>query len=490
VTDDHGSVEGAVDALVAEHAPGLRHPAVRRRDVVLVTGPWLAGTSSVVAQLRDRLPHITFVETTELRDGEAPLAVVFVVSAVAPLSESDCALVDAAAAHTDLVVGVVTKIDVHRNWRGVLDADRELLTAHAPRYARVPWAAVAAAPDLDEPDVDRLVEVLADRLADSQLSRRNHLQAWIFRLMSTIREHDSAAESAGRATRVATLQEHRADAQRQRRLVKSERAIALRSQIQQARVQLSYFARSRCASVRAELQEDAADMTRREMPGFPAYVERRVGEVVVEVTDGVTKHLDDVANEIGLQPYSAPPPPPAPDIGAPPLRSRGLETRLMLLLGAGFGIGVALTLSRLFIDLAPGLTAAGAVVCVLVGVTVTAWVVGMRSMLHDRALLDRWVGEVTAALRATVDQVVATRVLAAETVLTAELAEQDESDGVRLAGRLARIDAELREHAQAKARAAAERDRRLPPVQRALMAVQAQLAEFAADAGRPGGPSS
>jgi hypothetical protein len=151
---------------------------------------------------------------------------------------------------------------------------------------------------------------------------------------------------------------------------------------------------------------------------------------------------------------------------------------------------VALTLSRLFADLAPGLTAAGAVVCVLVGVAVTAWVVGMRSMLHDRALLDRWVGEVAAALRATVDQVVATRVLAAETVLTAELAERDESDGVRLAGRLARIDAELREHAQARARAAAERDLRLPPVQQALAAVRAQLEEFAPDAGRPSGPGS
>jgi hypothetical protein len=38
---------------------------------------------------------------------------------------------------------------------------------------------------------------------------------------------------------------------RQRRLSKSERTIALRSQTQQARVQLSYYARNRCASVRS-----------------------------------------------------------------------------------------------------------------------------------------------------------------------------------------------------------------------------------------------
>jgi hypothetical protein len=91
---------------------------------VLVTGPWLAGVSGVVAALRDRLPEHAFVESTDLLAGEAPTAVVFVVSAAAALTESDCALLDAATADTDVVIGVVSKIDVHRNWRIVLTADR------------------------------------------------------------------------------------------------------------------------------------------------------------------------------------------------------------------------------------------------------------------------------------------------------------------------------------------------------------------------------
>ncbi|EUA43908.1 putative membrane protein [Mycobacterium xenopi 4042] len=41
-------------------------------------------------------------------------------------------------------------------------------------------------------------------------------------------------------------------------------------------------------------------------------------------------------------------------MAAPPLTSRRLETRLMTLLGAGFGLGVALTVSRLLANLAPG----------------------------------------------------------------------------------------------------------------------------------------
>ena len=122
----------AADAMVAAIDPGLTSPGVESRDVVLVTGPWLAGTTSLVAGLRDRLPEHTFVEADELAPAEAPAAVVFVVSAIAPVTESDCALVDLAANYTDLVIGVVSKIDAHRNWRDVLATDKAVLVARAP----------------------------------------------------------------------------------------------------------------------------------------------------------------------------------------------------------------------------------------------------------------------------------------------------------------------------------------------------------------------
>ena len=100
------------------------------------------------------------------------------VSATAPLTESDCALLDAAAADTDAVIGVVTKIDVHRTWREVLDADRTIAAAHAPRYAGMPWVGAAAAPDLGAPVVDDLVGAVEHALADDVAARRNRLRAW------------------------------------------------------------------------------------------------------------------------------------------------------------------------------------------------------------------------------------------------------------------------------------------------------------------------
>ena len=476
-----GDADDPVDAMVAAIGPRLGAPTTLRRDVVLVTGPWLAGVSGVVAALSERLPDHTFIESTDLVAGEAPTAVVFVVSAAAALTESDCALLDAAAADTDAVIGAVSKIDVHRAWADVLAADREALSAHAPRYRDVPWTGVAALPDRGDPQVDDLVAAVREQLADTDLARRNRLRAWESRLQNVADRYDRDADGAGRRARVEALREQRSGILRERRLSKSERTIALRSQAQQARVQLSYFARNRCASVRSELQEDAAGLTRRQLPVFESYTRGRIDEVVAEVDEGTTTHLADVAKSLGL---AADPPAPAAlpkiEMPAPQLKSRRLETRLMMLVGAGFGLGVALTLSRLLADLTPGLTVAGAVACAAIGLALTVWVVGTRGLLRDRALLDRWAGEATAQLRSALEQLVATRVLGVESSLAAALGEQDEVESARVTEQVGVIDTELREHAVVGARAAALRGREMPTLQAALEAVRAELGEPAA----------
>lgn len=465
----------AADAVVAAIEPALAPPAVRARDVVLVTGPWLAGTTSVVEVLRERIPEHTFVEAEEIGQADAPAAVVFVVSAVSELSESDCQLVDLVARNTDLVVGVVSKIDTHRGWREVLAADRTVLADRSPRYAHVPWVGAAAAPDLGEPRVDELVSVLRRRLADPELTRRNRLRAWEARLESVIGQYRADGDGAHRRARVGALHTMRDEVVRNRRVSKSERNIALRSQVQQARVQLGYFARNRCSSVRAELAEDASTLSRRALGGFESQVRERAGEVVVEVDDGITAHLADVAAQLGLAAPPVPEAPSVPEIPSPRLKSRRLERQLTMILGAGFGLGVALAVTRLFTGLAPGLTVAGLVAGGLVGLVLTVWVVGIRGVLQDRAVLDRWLTEVIGAVRSAVEERVATRVLAAESAMTSESAARDEREAAMTSKRIAEIDAELREHAVETARAAAERDRRLPSLQHALEAVRDDL---------------
>jgi hypothetical protein len=59
--------------------------------------------------------------------------------------------------------------------------------------------------------------------------------------------------------------------------------------------------------------------------------------------------------------------------------------------------------------------------------------------------------------------------------LTADVTRRDEDDAEATGAQVRHIDAELREHAIATARAAALRDRRLPPLHKALDTVRAQL---------------
>ena len=89
------------------------------------------------------------------------------------------------------------------------------------------------------------------------------------------------------------------------------------------------------------------------------------------------------------------------------------------------------------------------------GLLLTVWVVGIRGLLHDRAVLDRWIGEVTAALRSAAEELVATRVLAAEAALTAELPPATRRRRPPRRQLTLTIDAELREHAVADGGAAA-----------------------------------
>ena len=453
----------------------LAPPSIVRRDAVVVAGPWLAGTSSVVAALRHRLPGRSVLEADEFAAGEAPAAVVFVVSATAPLVESDCALLDVVAADTDAVIGVVSKIDVHRTWRDVLDADRALLTERAARYGDMVWVGAAAAPDLGPPVVDDLIATLTATLGDETLSRRNRLRAWESRLLALRRRLDRDVEGAGREARLAVLREQRAAQLRRFRLDKSERTIAVRSQIQQARVQLSYFARARCASVRTELREDVATMTRRRLGGVADEVRRRAVEVSGDVQQETVRQLAAVGEQLGLAVEPALAPCPVVEVGVAPLRSRGVETRLTMLLGAGFGLGFALTLSRLFADLAPQWAIGGAIGGAAAGLAAALWVVGVRGLLHDRALLDRWVTEITTALRTAMEEWVAARVLAAEAAWGRAAAECDALEGTHMEEAIARIDREIREYGVQRARAAAIRDRRAPAIERALMAVRAEL---------------
>jgi hypothetical protein len=347
--------------------------------VIAVVGPPMAGVTSLAAILAERLPDHTVVEGPGL---DEPHVMVVVSSAVAPLTDSDVDLIERAASGTDLVIAAVSKIDAHRGWREVLAADRALLARREGRYRQVPWVGIAAAPDLGDPDVGELVDRLRACLAQPDLTTRNRVRANHF---DASRLHAPGPDRA-----------------------------VLRGEIQRARLTLVYFVRRRCARFGADFRAEAADLPRGATARFQDGVRDATADFVAEVDAVIGRAVADITS------LPAQPPPPPPQLPPPRAASRRLETRLMVVLGGGFGLGVALTLSRLTSQLGPGSDVVGLLVGGVVGLLLTTWVVGVRGVLHDRALMDRWIGEVTATLRNCGEEMVARRLLEAEIAFATE----------------------------------------------------------------------
>ncbi|HYO02822.1 MAG TPA: hypothetical protein VET27_13525 [Mycobacterium sp.] len=366
--------------------------------VVLVVGPPLSGVSGVIEGLRTQIPDLTVVGADGLSPERAPDAVLAVVSAVAPATRSDWALLERAAARTDLVVGVVSKVDAHRGWRDVMEADRILVAGWDVRAESMPWVGVAAAPDLGEPRLGDLVAELDERLADPDLRRRNQLRSSEFRVQ--------AERSRGRP-----ITDRRASAAR-------AGAVELRGVLQRTRLRLLRFVRDGCSELRAELREVASAVPVGGSADFETLVRAEADRFVVELDEEIARAIGAAATDLGLEQRGAVPLQPVrrppPEVSRSPSSSRRLEGRLMAVLGVGFGLGIALASSRLLAGVAPGLSVAGLTAGAAVGLAMMAWVVRARGLLHDRALLDRWVTEVGAALRWHGEAVVAERLLAAE----------------------------------------------------------------------------
>jgi hypothetical protein len=278
---------------------------------------------------------------------------------------------------------VVSKIDVHRGWPQVLDANRALAAQHA-----LSWVGVAADPHIGPPKLESLIDALDVALARDRRSPRNQLLPNKSHVQSRISDR--------------------------------ERAVAVR-QLRVARVHLTGRARATCASMRAELRRDVAGLSRRGVDEFCSGVLRRSARSVAELDATLSRLVDDL-DIAGID---------IPGIDVAEEACPALETylsrfgrvradRVTVALSVGFGLGAALTFGRLLADLAPAWTAVITVASVLAGIGLSGWVIRARVLAAERAALDRWVTEVTAGLRTAMEERVVTQLLAAESAMAAE----------------------------------------------------------------------
>lgn len=364
-------------------------------DTVLVVGPPLAGASTVATALRGHLADCAILEPSGLSPGQRPDAVVFVTSAAAPMSACDAALLGAAAARTAAVVAAVTKIDVHRTWRAVLEVNRTALPAPSGDRG-VPWVGVAADPEVGPIVIGPLTDAVRAELDDDQRRHRNLLRAsqWAVRRRIAEQQREAARRAALRA--------------------RAARRSAERVRVQQARIHLSGQARAQCAAMRCELQRDAAGVSRRGLDAFTGGVHRRAQRVAEDFDSAVAQRMAAISATAATVTSALPPPPPVQSFLPPPRRA-DQEDRLAAVFGAGFGLGVTLTVGRFLAEVLPAATPAVVALSCVAGVALAGWVVRTRRLVTARGAMDRWAAEVAAALRTVLEE----RVLAAESALVA-----------------------------------------------------------------------
>ncbi|WP_137723886.1 hypothetical protein [Prescottella subtropica] len=400
---------------------------------------------------------------TDARDGGAAV-VVPVLDGASVLGRDELAALDEAAAGVEHVLFVLTDVGepgrdaVHRR-------DEELLRAHHTRYAD---ARILT-------DVDALTAAVSDALAadPATTADRGDRRAVSVLLTRTCRRIGQVADAlrAGNDTGTVELRARRARLVAARDGGRVERSAELRAEVQRARMDLLHEAGARVRAVAATARAEIDRAGRVELRDYPVRMAELSRAAVADVDAVVSPRLADLAVRAGtsdLPPAAAPP----IELGfaGPEPRHRGVEDRVMVVVGASAGVGLG-RLAVTPIAMVPALDIATIPVTLALGGAAAWGIARSRRLAADRAHVRQWAAEATAHLRAQLEQRVLGRILETEAAVGARILADGRAAGLTADEELAAVDAELR-------RLAAQRTGRIGSCERDRAALAAVLASL------------
>lgn len=420
----------------------------------------------------------------------AGTALLFVLDASAPITRGELDFLAGLGDRVETVLFALTKTDLHRGWRTILDADRELLARHAPRFAAAVLHPVSArlAEQADHAPTAEVAAVLREQSGVAalrsavcqQVSGRvamlgeantlralsTALQDLAGRLQAQQRALDAGAGAAD------ALRARRDELSVARRTAGRSWQLRLRAELQRARAESGHelAARVRDAQTRLRAAIDAADrVTLQQLPHqVDATLQVLAGQVgaalaarVGRVADTALADLfepDELATvRAGLLRHGRPPVvlrPPQP-------RSGTAEDKLLVAVGFSGGLGIG----RLAVLPLAGLGASAgwlvAPVSIVLGLGAGWWMARTRRHAADKAQLRQWLSEVLAEARATLDHAVAEQLIDAEHQLALGLDDALARRAVAIEDELREVDRALRLDADERARLTAATQARL-----------------------------
>lgn len=513
------------DWSAAAHHPGLPEPSPIPLGELAA---WMSVTELPEGALPPRhievrapvplLQRITLVDTPgvggldavggELAAAAAASAtgLLFVVDAGAPFTRGELQFLQRLADQVETVLFALTKIDLHRGWRQVLEADRALLAEHAPRLAGAPFHAVSArlfesaasAPTADVATLLRERSGIAELQAALQrhvagragvLAEANVLRAIATSLASVVARLESERRALSAAHGDASadgLRRRRGELAAQRRSPGRSWQLRLRGEIQRARLESLHDVAHQVRSAQAWFRRSIDDADSAAIAELPYHVDAALQLISARVTAGLGERLSKVADAALADLFS----PGELDavraefarragggaaivLRPPDRRPAAAEDKLLIAMGVSGGVGIGRLVAQPLGGLAlAGIGAAAGLVVlpvtIALGLGAGWWMARTRRQAADRAHLRQWLAEVLADARSALEQAVAEQMIDAEEQLSLAL---DEAVGRRVAA----IEDELHEVDRALRMDAADRSR-------ALAAVGKDLAE--ATAGR------
>jgi len=423
-------------------------------------------------------------------------ALLFVVDSSAPFTRGELAFLHTVGERVETVVFALTKTDQYRGWRQLLDANKALLSEHAPRFADAVFHPVSArmfemaakAPNPDAAAMLRERSGIADLQAALQelvvgraamLGEANALRALSTVLAEiTVRlEGEQRALSTGEQE-AESLRARREDLNAQRRSSTKGWQVKLRGEVQRARVESSHEVSRQMRDVQSWFRQavDAAD--RDALAALPHQVDAALQMVSGRLSGLLATRLAQVADSSLAELFSpdelavirgqfARGPHPPVVLRPPDKRAPTAEDKLLVFMGVSGGLGAGRLATLPLAGL--GVAALNPIVLpvtIVLGLGAGWWMARTRKHSADKQHMKQWLSDALADARSTMDQLVAEQLIAAEQHLSLALDEA-------LSKRVEAIEAELRDVDKALRMEAGERGRELQSVVRRLAEVKA-----------------